>query len=204
MGDLGSGEEPATEKARLLESEASSRRESSEHNPDPRSPPRDSLQRGSSLDDEIPRSLVSPAVGSSPEGVRSEKARGKLREGSVEITRSLERIALAGIGRNRFVPTQEWVSSWQQGYVSYVLHVRRQFFRSSDGCEFRLPLDPVMLVISELLPKVHDLQVSLNKVNTTPAIIDFLASANLSHALPRSPSITPRRFVVSHCDVSRD
>lgn len=55
-----------------------------------------------------------------------------------------------------------------------------------------------MLVISELLPKVHDLQTSLNKANTTPAIIDFLASANLSHVLPHTPSVTPRRFIVSH------
>lgn len=59
-----------------------------------------------------------------------------------------------------------------------------------------------MLVISELLPKVHDLQASLNKANTTPAIIDFLASANLSHVLPHPPSITPRPFVVSPNDPS--
>ena len=74
------------------------------------------------------------------------------------------------------------------------------FFRCLDKCGFRLPLDPVMLVISELLPNVHDLQASLNKANTTPAIVDFLASANLSHVLPRPPSITPRGFVVSHGD----
>ena len=75
-------------------------------------------------------------------------------------------------------------------------------FHSFDRCELRLPLDPVMLVISELLPKVHDLQASLNKANTTPAIIDFLASANLSHVLPHPPSIIPRRFVVSSGDPS--
>lgn len=66
----------------------------------------------------------------------------------------------------------------------------------------RLPLDPVMLVISELIPKVHDLQASLNKANTTPAIVDFLASADLSHVLPHPPAITPRRFVVSLGDYS--
>jgi hypothetical protein len=73
----------------------------------------------------------------------------------------------------------------------------QKFFNFPDRSEFRLPLDPVMLVISELLPKVQDLQTSLNKTNTAPAIIDFLASANISHALPRPPSIAPRQFVVS-------
>ena len=59
-----------------------------------------------------------------------------------------------------------------------------------------------MLVISELFPKVHDLQASLNNANTTPAIIDLLASANLTHVLPRPPSVMPRRFVVSPGDSS--
>lgn len=127
LGDLESGEEPSAEKARLLESEASSRRESSELNTDPPLSSRDSPQRGVSLDDEAPRPLVSPTTGSTPEDVLSEKARGKMRARasmSVDMTRSLERIALAGIGRNRFVPTQEWVTSWQQGCVSCVQTVR--------------------------------------------------------------------------------
>ena len=118
LGDLESGEDPATEKARLLERETSSRRESSEHSLDPPLSSRDQPQRGASLDDETPRPLISPTIGSVPEDTLSEKARGKLKERSsmsVEMTRSLERIALAGIGRNRFVPTQEWVTSWQQG-----------------------------------------------------------------------------------------
>ena len=118
LEDLESGEEPSTEKARLLEREASSRRESSEHSLDPPLSSIDQPQRGTSLDDDAQRPLVSPTMGSAPEDALSEKARGKLRERSsmsVEMTRSLERIALAGIGRNRFVPTQEWVTSWQQG-----------------------------------------------------------------------------------------
>jgi hypothetical protein len=118
MGDLESGEEPATEKARLLEREANSRWESSEHSLDPPLSSRHQLPRGTSLDDEAPRPLISPTAGSVPEGTLSEKAKGKLRERSsmsAEMTRSLERIALAGIGRNRFVPTQEWVTSWHQG-----------------------------------------------------------------------------------------
>jgi hypothetical protein len=68
----------------------------------------------------------------------------------------------------------------------------------------RLPLDPIMLVISELLPKVHDLQASLSKANVTPAIIDFLSSTPLSHALPQTPPLSPRRFVVSsHLSLSQ-
>ena len=68
---------------------------------------------------------------------------------------------------------------------------------SSSYVSYRLPLDPIMLVISELLPKVHDLQASLSKANITPAIIDFLSSASLSHVLPQTPRLSPRRFVVS-------
>lgn len=58
---------------------------------------------------------------SSPPPALSEKARGKLKEGSqlsageLELDPELERLAAAGVGRNGFVPTQEWVSSWQQG-----------------------------------------------------------------------------------------
>lgn len=45
----------------------------------------------------------------------SEKARGKMRAASEDMTASLERIEAAVVGRNGFVPTQEWVTSWQQG-----------------------------------------------------------------------------------------
>lgn len=43
----------------------------------------------------------------------SEKARGKMKERrslSLETNSNLDRIAAAGVGRNGFVPTQEWVS----------------------------------------------------------------------------------------------
>lgn len=49
----------------------------------------------------------------------SEKMRGKMRERSslsVDTMNSLDRIPLS-IGRNGFIPTQEWVTSWQQGYA---------------------------------------------------------------------------------------
>lgn len=50
----------------------------------------------------------------------SEKARGKLRERnqSIEWTATEEQAAAKAVGRNGFIPTQEWVTSWQQGYVT--------------------------------------------------------------------------------------
>lgn len=49
-----------------------------------------------------------------PPAGMSEKARGKMREsdslGEEDYDPELERIAAAGVGRNGFVPTQEWVS----------------------------------------------------------------------------------------------
>jgi len=49
----------------------------------------------------------------------SEKVRGKMKASgggsvSVENLTALDRVPL-NIGRNGFVPTQEWVTSWQQG-----------------------------------------------------------------------------------------
>lgn len=51
---------------------------------------------------------------------KSEKARGKMRERSESesttvVDSELQRLATAGIGPNSYVPTQEWVSSWQKG-----------------------------------------------------------------------------------------
>ena len=56
---------------------------------------------------------------------RSEKARGKMRAHSDSTTslptvpdvpdEELMRMAAAGIGPSGFVPTQDWVSSWQKG-----------------------------------------------------------------------------------------
>ncbi|KAF8448048.1 high-temperature-induced dauer-formation protein-domain-containing protein [Boletus edulis BED1] len=112
----------------------------------------------------------------------SEKARGKMRERSSlssDADGSAERILSAGIGRNGFVPTQEWVTSWQQG----------------------LPLDTVMLVISELLPKVQNLQAGRQKANTAGAITDFLQSVTLVDVLPPQPQVCPRRFMWSDASI---
>jgi hypothetical protein len=47
----------------------------------------------------------------------SEKARGKMRQRneSLDLTATAELAAAAQVGRNGFIPTQEWVTSWQQG-----------------------------------------------------------------------------------------
>lgn len=66
------------------------------------------------------------------------------------------------------------VTSWQQG----------------------LPLDPVMLTISELLPKVHSIQAKHSRSNIAP-VLDFLRAVTLADVLPPAPPITPRRFQVS-------
>jgi hypothetical protein len=51
---------------------------------------------------------------------KSEKAKGKMRERSASTStlaaeNELHRLAMSGIGPNGYVPTQEWVSSWQKG-----------------------------------------------------------------------------------------
>jgi len=115
-----------------------------------------------------------PAVSTQNSGL-SEKARGKMRERSVSfeaLDPDLERIAAQGVGRNGFIPTQEWVTSWQQG----------------------LPLDPILLTIAELLPKVTDLQKPGTRPATSSAVLEFLRSATLRHVLPPAPPVNPRRF----------
>ncbi|EIN03674.1 hypothetical protein PUNSTDRAFT_47999 [Punctularia strigosozonata HHB-11173 SS5] len=171
----GSGE-AHVEKARLLERESQSARQSEEN-----------LSRLERQDSgvEVTRPLMSPTSGEPPASRTgsparaSEKARGKMRERrSISMDSELERIASAGVGRNGFVPTQEWVTSWQQG----------------------LPLDPVMLLISELLPRLQDLQ-TRSGAKSSAAITDFLSSVNLSHVLPPPPPINPRRFVWSDASI---
>ena len=52
-----------------------------------------------------------------------------------------------------------------------------------------------MLLISELLPKVQELQNSY-KANSVSAVVDFLGSVTLENVLPPKPPLTPRRFLV--------
>ncbi|KAI0003245.1 high-temperature-induced dauer-formation protein-domain-containing protein [Russula compacta] len=107
----------------------------------------------------------------------SEKARGKMRERrsvSLDTDNSIDRATATAVGWNGFVPTQEWVTSWQQG----------------------LPLDSVMLVVSELMPKLHELQVA-HQSNPTGAILDYLGHISLKHILPTPPPLNPRKFIWS-------
>ncbi|KAJ4488228.1 high-temperature-induced dauer-formation protein-domain-containing protein [Lentinula aciculospora] len=125
--------------------------------------------------------IVSPTSESISSAKPSEKAKGKMkqrRSSSSLDAGSLERIAAAGIGRNGFVPTPEWVASWQQG----------------------LPLDTVMLMISELLPKVQEMQ-SSHKASSASTILDFLGSVTLADVLPPAPPLSPRRFVWSDASI---
>ncbi|KAL1405455.1 hypothetical protein Q8F55_009087 [Vanrija albida] len=111
----------------------------------------------------------------------SEKARGKMRatepapasstDGENDVPdEELLRLAEAGVGPNGYVPTQEWVTSWQKG----------------------LPLDPVLVAISELLPKIQD---SL-PVQGAPSskVFNLLKGASLDDVLPPAAPFIPRKF----------
>ncbi|OBZ75142.1 hypothetical protein A0H81_04548 [Grifola frondosa] len=101
----------------------------------------------------------------------SEKARGKMRVG-----RSMSGDMTASL---EHIAAAGLVTSWQQG----------------------LPLDPIMLAISELLPKVQGLQASLNTPSANTAIIDLLRSASLEQTLPKPPPLAPRRFMWSDASI---
>ncbi|KAJ8078530.1 hypothetical protein PM082_012813 [Marasmius tenuissimus] len=168
-------EEPREEKKRLLSHEVDleANLEGAENS---------GHRRGSS-DPEVQPAVSTPSSESVPiTATVSERARGKMKErrsSSLDGDGSLERIAAAGIGRNGFVPTQEWVSSWQQG----------------------LPLDTVMLLISELLPKIEDMQAGRHKTNAVATIHDFLSSVTLKDVLPPAPPLVPRKFVWSDASI---
>ncbi|KAH9934896.1 high-temperature-induced dauer-formation protein-domain-containing protein [Fomitopsis serialis] len=172
-------EQPHEEKARLLRNES---------NADyPTNADSAANTRSNSEDDAVTAMpLMSPTLSEHPLSgratERSEKARGKMRAGmalSLEMTGSLESLAASTVGRNGFVPTQEWVTSWQQG----------------------LPLDIIMLVVSELLPKIQELQSSLNPANANGAVVDLIKSTNLEHILPKPGPLSARRFVWSDASI---
>jgi hypothetical protein len=124
----------------------------------------------------------------------SEKARGKMRQRTESLDGGLniERAAAAAVGRNGFVPTQEWVTSWQQGSAPFLLFETH----SSDlRLHSRLPLDSILVTISDLIPKVQEIQSSMNRPSTSPAVLDFLRVVNLKPILPQQPPSSPRPFV---------
>ncbi|KAL7413962.1 high-temperature-induced dauer-formation protein-domain-containing protein [Mrakia frigida] len=142
-------------------------------------------------------SVTSPTAPTTatPVPVMSEKARGKMRERNVEevpeegggenggggeevddglLGEELEKLRIGGLGNGGFVPSQEWVTSWQKG----------------------LPLDPILLFISELLPKVESLQTSKTQ-GPNKEIIKFLRSVTLLDVLPPAPPVLARKFLFS-------
>jgi len=172
-------DQPHEEKQKMLDREnslgISSREQSVDSLTEVRVVPRDSPQLEESA---APQLLVSPTIDQTAltnfQSAVSEKARGKMpeRSQSSDTDNSLDRVTATAVGRNGFVPTQEWVTSWQQG----------------------LPLDPVMLTISELMPKLQDLQASHKP---SAAILDYLGHISLKQILPTPPPLNPRRFIWS-------
>jgi len=165
------------EKAQQLESEGvdtPSRRSFSRSGSVSLSSPNDPMlpllpSEGSALldgDSSVPESTEHVAL--------SEKAKGKRpqRSESLSLSTTLEQVAQSGVGRNGFIPTQEWITSWQQG----------------------LPLDTILIMISELLPRVHELQNATAATTATQSIINYLSRSNLSNFLPSKPKLNPRRF----------
>lgn len=61
----------------------------------------------------------------------------------------------------------------------------------------RLPLDTIMIVTSELYPKIQELQSSLSGPTANTAIVDLLRNASLEQHLPHPGPPSPRRFIVS-------
>jgi len=118
-------DQPHTEKQRMLERENSNALGHSSKSPsadsltevrvDPRSGPREDAptpQDESASSQTIISSPTTEMLPNESSTLRSEKARGKMKErssSSLETDVNLERIMAAGVGRNGFVPTQEWV-----------------------------------------------------------------------------------------------
>lgn len=144
-----------------------------------------------------------------PSRSMSEKARGKMRatESTTSLTtintnqdggggeeedgeeEELMKIAAAGVGPNGYVPTQEWVSSWQKGYVASLFPPPANHTTLNS-----LPLDPVLVAISELLPKIQETQPLVGA--PSEKVFNILKDVELGDVLPPAPPVMPRRFQV--------
>ncbi|KAG5652956.1 hypothetical protein H0H81_002964 [Sphagnurus paluster] len=182
--------DPGAEKARLLESESVTAIHTPESADGLVAYPRDSDGERREPDEELTRSLMSPGSESPTHAnfsvTPSEKTRGKMKERrspSLDTNSSIDRVAAVGVGRNGFVPTQEW--------ASHILAAR----------VMNLPLDSVMLLISELLPKVQEIHANSHKANSTSIIVDFLSKVSLKDVLPETPIPIPRRFMWSDASI---
>lgn len=79
---------------------------------------------------------------SSEHGI-TEKARGKMKErrsSSLDMSPDLERLAAAGIGRNGFVPTQEWVSNFEYLQTAHEMIYSARSHPGSRGNVTSMPL----------------------------------------------------------------
>lgn len=206
---LGDDSQPHEEKAKLLRTESETALALSESAEVQEGSPRASQGQDPEISMVLPTSPTSETIPASTS--TSEKARGKMkarRSQSLDTT-GLDHVAAAGIGRNGFVPTQEWVcyfllrfcafhvlSYFVKGYV-LATRVSALDFMPNLGLTFAsLPLDSVMLLVSELLPKVQEMQASRHRTTSTSAIVEFLGTVNLQHVLPPAPPLAPRRFMV--------
>lgn len=146
----------------------------------------------------------------------SEKARGKMRatESTTSLTsintnqegagvgggeeeeddeeEELMKIAAAGVGPNGYVPTQEWVSSWQKGYVASFFSSTPPPHPANHTTLNSLPLDPVLVAISELLPKIQETQPLVGA--PSEKVFNILKGVELGDVLPPAPPVMPRRF----------
>lgn len=101
----------------------------------------------------------------------SEKARGKMRERSIDRD---DGFPGAYTSRTGFVPTAAWVSSWREA----------------------LPLDSILVLLAELRPRVESLCTIANP-STNQAALDYLRAATLLGLLPPTPALKPRRFTAT-------
>jgi hypothetical protein len=58
-----------------------------------------------------------------------------------------------------------------------------------------LPLDPVLVAISELLPKIQDSAARTSAPSSK--VLSLIKGASLAEVLPPTPPVVPRRFQVS-------
>ncbi|CAD6892225.1 unnamed protein product [Tilletia laevis] len=127
-----------------------------------------------------PTATAAAAAGTGPGPRRSEGGSSLVDEEEVDelifsLTEDELFEAARTVGRHGFVPTQEWVTSWQKG----------------------LPLDTIQLALMELKPKVEALCASESVLNRTDAderVLAFLREQTLAGVLPPAPPIVTRPF----------
>ena len=64
-------------------------------------------------------------------------------------------------------------------------------------------MDPVLLMITELLPRVTEMQKTVPKSKLTGAIIDYLRAVDFRKVLPSQPETHARRFKVRLCIIAQ-